>query len=106
MYWEYNTTTNNNNSIFISRGQCFWYECQSNTRSSITKTHLIDNWKCLSFTVCTEQMLSPYTEHAASGLPNPTHLEAEVRFVQPQDQQVTSRSPRKVVVFTHSLDVD
>ena len=26
--------------------------------------------------------------HAASGLPNPTRLEEEVRFVQAQDQQV------------------
>ena len=34
-------------------------------------------------------------EHAASGLPNPTPLEKEARFVQPQDQQVvTKRSPR------------
>ena len=31
---------------------------------------------------------SPYIEHAASGLPNPTRLEGEVRFVQAQDQQV------------------
>ena len=45
------------------------------------------------FTVCTEQMMSPYTEHAASGLPNPTHLEGKVRFAQAQDQQViTTRS--------------
>ena len=27
------------------------------------------------FTVCTEQIRSPYTEHAASGLTSPTHLE-------------------------------
>ena len=47
------------------------------------------------FTVCTEQVRFPYTEHAASGLPNPTHLEGEVRFVQAQDQQVvTTCSPR------------
>ena len=48
------------------------------------------------FTVsCTEQVRSPYTEHAASGLPNPTPLEGEVRFVRAQDQQVvTTRSPR------------
>ena len=26
-------------------------------------------------TVCTEQMRSPYTEHATSGLPSPTRLE-------------------------------
>ena len=26
------------------------------------------------FTVCTEQVRTPYTEHAASGLPNPTPL--------------------------------
>ena len=49
------------------------------------------------FTVCTEQVRSPYTEHAASGLPNPIHLEGEVRFDQAQDQQVvTTRSPRIV----------
>ena len=29
-----------------------------------------------------------YTEHASSGLPNPTPLEWEVRFIQAQDQQV------------------
>ena len=47
------------------------------------------------FTVCTEQVRSPYTEHAASGLPSPTQLEGEIRFVQAQDQQVvTTRSPR------------
>ena len=47
------------------------------------------------FTVCTEQVRSPYTEHAASGLPNPTFLEGEVRFDQAQDQQVvTTRSLR------------
>ena len=40
-------------------------------------------------------MRSPYTEHAASGLPNPTPLEGEVRFVEAQYQQVvTTRSPR------------
>ena len=35
-----------------------------------------------------KQVRSPYTEHAASGLPNPTHLEGEVRFVQAQYKQV------------------
>ena len=34
------------------------------------------------FTVCTEQVRSPYNGHAASGLPNPTHLDGEVRFDQ------------------------
>ena len=49
------------------------------------------------FTVCTEQVRSPYTEHAANGLPNPTHLEGEVRFDQAQDQEVvTTYSPRIV----------
>ena len=58
------------------------------------------------FTVCIEQVRPPYTEHAASGLPNPTHLEGEVRFDQAQDQQVvTTRSPRIVTerLFTRSL---
>ena len=58
------------------------------------------------FTVCTEQVRSPYTEHAASGLPNPTHLDGEVRFDQAQDQQViTTRSPRIVTecLLTRSM---
>ena len=58
------------------------------------------------FTVCTEQMRSPFTEHAASGLPNPTHLEGWVRFDQAQDQQVaTTRSPRIVTecLLTRSI---
>ena len=42
-----------------------------------------------------EQTYVTYTEHAASGLPNPTPLEGEVWFVQTQNQQVvTTRSPR------------
>ena len=40
------------------------------------------------FTVCTERVKSPYTEHAAGGLPNPTPLEREVRFIQAIDQQM------------------
>ena len=58
------------------------------------------------FTVCTEHVRSPYTEHAASGLPNPTHLEGDVRFYQAQDQQmVTTRSPRIVTecLLTRSM---
>ena len=58
------------------------------------------------FTVCTEQVRSPYTELAASGLPNPTHLEGEVRFDQAQDQQVvTTCSPRIVTecLLTRSM---
>ena len=34
------------------------------------------------------EVRSPYTEHAASGLPNPTPLEVEVRFIQATDQQM------------------
>ena len=59
-----------------------------------------------SFTVGTEQVRSPYTEHAASGLPNPTHLEGEVRSDQAQDQQVvTTRCPQIVTecLLTHSM---
>ena len=58
------------------------------------------------FTVCTEQVRSPYTELAASGLPNPTHLEGEVRSDQAQGQQVvTTRSPRIVTecLLTRSM---
>ena len=46
------------------------------------------------FTVCTEQVRSPYTELAERGLPNPTLLEGDVRFDEAQDQQVvTTRRP-------------
>ena len=58
------------------------------------------------FTVCTEQVRSPYTEHVASGQPNPTLLEGEVRFVQAPDQQVvTTRSARIVTecLLTRSM---
>ena len=48
------------------------------------------------FTVCTEQVRPPYNEHDASGLPNPMHLEGELHFVQAQEQQVTTHSPRIV----------
>ena len=50
--------------------------------------HAFENNKTMKMTVCTKQVRSPYIEHAASGLPNPTRLEGEVRFVQAQDQQV------------------
>ena len=58
------------------------------------------------FTVCIEKVRSLYTELAASGLPNPTHLEGEVRFDQAQDQQVvTTSSPRIVTecLLTRSM---
>ena len=58
------------------------------------------------FTVCIERVRSPCTELAASGLPNPTHLEGEVRFDQAQDQQVaTTRSLRIVTecLLTRSM---
>ena len=58
------------------------------------------------FTVCTEQVRFPFTEHAASGLLSPIHLEGEVRFDQAQDQQVvTTRSPRIVTecLLTRSM---
>ena len=53
--------------------------------------------------------MSPYTEHAEDGLPNPTHLEGGggwVRFDQAQDQQaVTTHSPRIVIecLLTRSM---
>ena len=40
------------------------------------------------------QMRSPYTEHAANGLPNPTHMEWGIRFVQARDQQVLTHVVR------------
>ena len=42
----------------------------------------------LWFTICTEQVRFLYIKHAVSGLPNPTRLDGEVRFIQAQDQQV------------------
>ena len=49
------------------------------------------------FTVCTEQVRSPYPEHAASGLHNLLIWRGRLRFDQAQDQQVvTTRSPRIV----------
>ena len=54
-------------------------------------------------------MRSPYTEHAARGLPNPTHLEGEVRFDQAQAQQMfTTRSPRIVTecLLTRSMLIE
>ena len=55
------------------------------------------------FTVCTEQVRSPYTELASSGLPNPTHLEGEVRFDQAQDQQVVTTRIVTEGLFTRSM---
>ena len=57
------------------------------------------------FTVCTEQVRSPYIKHAESGLLKPIHLEGEVRFIQAQDQQVLPHVVREHGnrVFTHSL---
>ena len=55
------------------------------------------------FTVCTEQVRSPYTEHAASGLPNPTPLEGEVRFDQAQDQQVVTTRIVTECLLTRSM---
>ena len=49
------------------------------------------------FTVCTEKLRSPYFEHAASGLPNPSHLEGEERFDQAQDQQVVTTRNHRIV---------
>ena len=37
-------------------------------------------------------MKSPYTEHAASGLPNTTPLEREVRFIQDQHHQMYGKA--------------
>ena len=49
---------------------------------------------------------SPYTEQNASGLPNPTPVEGEVRFFQAHDQSsVTTHVRVGNRVFSHSLDV-
>ena len=41
------------------------------------------------------EVRSLYTEHAASGLPNPTPLEGEVRFIQSSDQQMLQHVVRE-----------
>ena len=42
------------------------------------------------------EVRSPYTEHAASGLPNPTPLEGGgVRFIQATDQQMLQHVVRE-----------
>ena len=44
------------------------------------------------------EVRSPYTEHAASGLPglpNPTPLEGKVRFIQATDQQMLQHVVRE-----------
>ena len=53
-------------------------------------------WKL--FTVCTELVRPPYIEYAASGLPNPTRLEWDVRFIQAQDQQVLLQVYRLCII--------
>ena len=68
--------------------------------------HLIKTKQWKLFTVCTEQVRSPYIEHAASGLPNPTHLEGEVRFVPvSRPAGFTTRCPRMVTecLLTRSM---
>ena len=67
--------------------------CQSNIWSSISKVEMSliiviiePAYQHVLFRVYTEHERSPYTEHAASGLPNPAHLEV----VQAQDQQSVS----------------
>ena len=71
--------------------------------------HAFDNSKTIKLiTVCTEQVRSPYIEHAASGLPNPTRLEWGGYDL---SRLKTSRcyhtlSENRNRVFTHSLDVN
>ena len=48
--------------------------------------HALDNYKTMK--IIYSKVRSPYIEHAASRLPNPTRLEGAVRFIQAQDQQV------------------
>ena len=51
--------------------------------------HAFDNYKTMKiiFSMYTELLMSPYIEHASSGLLNPTRVEGEVRFIQAQDKQ-------------------
>ena len=58
------------------------------------------------FTVCTEHVRSPYTEHAASGLPNLTPLEGEVRFVQAQDRLCLSSITDKLYILKATVPLE
>ena len=51
--------------------------------------HAFDNYKTMKiiYSMYRAGEVSVHL-HAASGLPNPTRLEGEVRFIQAQDQQV------------------
>ena len=51
-------------------------------------------WKL--FTVCTKQVRSPYIEHAASGLPNPTRLEEGYDLSRLKTSRCSTRCPRMV----------
>ena len=50
-------------------------------------------------------MRSPYSEHVASGLPNPTRLEGDTINPGSRPAGVTTRSPRKVIecLLTRSM---
>ena len=96
------------NNNFISRGLHIWYNCLSNIWSSDTKTYMrliiAKQWKL--FTVCTEQVRSPYIEHAASGLPNPIRLEGGGTICPgSRPAGVTTRCPRIVTecLLTRSM---
>ena len=68
--------------------------------------HVIDNCTDIKYTACIEQVRSPYTKHAASGLPNPTQLEGEVRRVKrnfrPYNQRYTS--PNEHFEYSYPLN--
>ena len=58
--------------------------------------HAFDNyWQNKIIYSMYREVRSPYTEHAASGLPNPTPLEGEVRFIQATDQQMLQHVVRE-----------
>ena len=62
--------------------------------------HVFDNYKTMKIIYSTVR--SPYIEHAASGLLNPTRLEGRGDDL---SRLKTSRSKNGNRVFTHSLDV-
>ena len=71
-----------------------WNECLTyGPRLQRYKWH----WQLNMHKLFTEQVRSPYTEQAASGLPNHTHLEGEVRFDQAQNQQVVTTCSARIV---------
>ena len=66
---------------------------------------ITDRTKIVYSRICTERLRSPYTEHAASGLHNPSPLEGEERFIQAQDQYILPPHVHTPMNDTRTRDV-